>query len=47
MPQMGTYSLAMLIAPDAPTPVRAVADHIRAAFEFFRDTGRFEAQPAR
>jgi DNA-binding transcriptional LysR family regulator len=47
MPQMGTYSLAMLIAPDAPAPARAVADHIRAAFEFFRETGRFEALPAK
>src|SRR5919198_1728372 len=43
MPEMGTYSLAMLVAPDAPAPVRAVADHIRAAFEFFRENGRFEA----
>jgi hypothetical protein len=47
MPEMGTYSLAMLVAPDAPTPVRAVADHIRAAFEFFRETGRFEALTAK
>ena len=28
---------------DAPAPVKAAADHIRAAFEFFRETGRFEA----
>ena len=41
MPEMGTYSLAMLIAQDAPAPVKAVADHIRAAFELFRETGRF------
>lgn len=41
MPEMGTYSLAMLVAPDASAPVRAVADHIRSAFELFRETGRF------
>ena len=41
MPEMGTYSLAMLIAPDAPAPVKAVADHIRAAFDFLRQTGKF------
>ena len=33
MPEMGTYSLAMLVAPDASAPVKAAADHIRAAFE--------------
>jgi DNA-binding transcriptional LysR family regulator len=47
MPEMGTYSLAMLIAPDAPAPVKAVADHIRAAFEFFRENARFEAAAAK
>jgi DNA-binding transcriptional LysR family regulator len=41
MPEMGTYSLAMLVAPDAAAPVKAVADHIRAAFELFRETGKF------
>jgi DNA-binding transcriptional LysR family regulator len=41
MPEMGTYSLAMLVAPDAAPPVKAVADHIRAAFELFRETGKF------
>ena len=41
MPEMGTYSLAMLVAPDATAPVLAAADHIRAAFEVFRETGRF------
>jgi DNA-binding transcriptional LysR family regulator len=41
MPPMGTYSLALLLPSDASAPARAVADHIRAAFEFFRETGRF------
>jgi DNA-binding transcriptional LysR family regulator len=41
MPEMGAYSLAMLVAPDASAPVKAAADHIRAAFEQFRETGRF------
>jgi len=41
MPDIGTYSLAMVVAPDADAPVRAVADHIRATFEIFRETGRF------
>jgi DNA-binding transcriptional LysR family regulator len=41
MPEMGTYSLAMLVAPDASAPVKAAADHIRAAFEQFRETGKF------
>jgi DNA-binding transcriptional LysR family regulator len=47
MPEMGTYSLAMLLGPDPATPVKAVADHIRAAFEFFRENGRFEAVGAK
>jgi DNA-binding transcriptional LysR family regulator len=41
MPDMGTYNLAMIVAPDASAPVKAVADHIRATFESFRETGRF------
>jgi len=41
MPDMGTYSLALLVPPDASAPVKAVADHIRAAFELFRETGKF------
>ena len=41
MPDMGSYSLAMIVAPDATAPVRAAADHIRAAFEVFRETGKF------
>jgi hypothetical protein len=31
----------MFIAPDASAPVKAAADHIRAAFEVFRETGKF------
>ena len=41
MPEMNSYSLAMLVAPDASAPVKAAADHIRAAFEQFRETGKF------
>lgn len=41
MPDIGTYSLAMIVSPDASPPVQAAADHIRAAFDVFRETGRF------
>lgn len=41
MPEMGTCNLALLVPPDASAPVKAVADHIRAAFELFRETGKF------
>jgi DNA-binding transcriptional LysR family regulator len=41
LPEMGNYSLAMIVAPDASAPVKAVADHIRAAFDVFKETGRF------
>lgn len=41
LPVMGEYSLAMLVAADASAPVTAAADHIRAAFEAFRETGKF------
>lgn len=43
LPTIGSYSLAMLVSSDANAPVKAAADHIRAAFEVFRATGRFEA----
>ena len=43
LPHIGEYSLAMLVAPDASAPVSAAAEHIRAAFEVFRSTGKFEA----
>jgi DNA-binding transcriptional LysR family regulator len=41
MPDIGMYSLAMIVSPDASPPVQAAAEHIRAAFEVFRETGRF------
>lgn len=41
LPEMNSYSLAMLVAPDASAPVKAAAEHIRAAFEQFRETGKF------
>jgi len=41
LPEIGTYNLAMIVPPDASAPVDAVADHIRATFELFRETGRF------
>jgi DNA-binding transcriptional LysR family regulator len=41
MPEIGTYSLAMVVAPEASAPVKAVAEHIRATFEVFRETGKF------
>jgi len=41
MPEIGNYSLAMFVAPDASAPVKAAADHIRATFELFRQTGKF------
>jgi len=41
MPDIGTYNLAMVVAPDASAPVQAVADHMRATFELFRETGKF------
>ncbi|MBX3597344.1 MAG: LysR family transcriptional regulator [Rhizobiaceae bacterium] len=42
MPPIGQYTLAMLVGEDATAPVKAAADHIRAAFEAFRETGRFD-----
>ena len=41
LPDMGNYSLAMIVAPEASAPVKAAADHIRATFELFREKGRF------
>lgn len=41
LPEMGSYHIGMVVGSDAPAPVRAAADHIRATFEFFRETGRF------
>ena len=41
LPDIGSYNLVMVVAPDASAPVLAAADHIRATFEAFRETGRF------
>jgi len=41
LPPMGNYHIGMVVAPDASAPVRAAADHIRATFELFHETGRF------
>jgi len=41
LPVLSNYNLAMIVAPDASAPVLAAADHIRATFEAFRETGRF------
>ena len=41
LPDIGNYTLGMFVAPDAGAPVKAAADHIRATFEVFRETGRF------
>lgn len=41
LPEIGNYDLAMIVAPEASAPVKAVADHIRATFEVFKETGKF------
>jgi DNA-binding transcriptional LysR family regulator len=41
LPEMGTYSLAMFVTQDASPPVKAAADHIRATFEVYAETGRW------
>ncbi len=41
LPEIGNYALAMIQQPDASAPVKAVADHIRATFDVFRETGKF------
>lgn len=41
LPEMGSYSLAMVVAPDASAPVLAAADHFRAAFAAFRQDNSF------
>ncbi len=41
MPDIGDYQLAMVVASEASSPVKAVADHIRATFEVFKETGKF------
>lgn len=41
LPAIGNYNLAMIVSPDASAPVKAVADHIRATFDVFRESGKF------
>jgi DNA-binding transcriptional LysR family regulator len=41
LPDMGTYSLAMFVTQEASAPVNAAADHIRATFEVYAETGRW------
>lgn len=41
LPRLSNYNLAMLVAHDASAPVCAAADHIRATFEAFSETGKF------
>lgn len=41
LPTLSHYNLAMIVAPDASAPVLAAADHIRATFDAFRETGKF------
>jgi len=41
LPRLSNYNLCMTVAPNAPLPVLAAADHIRATMELFRETGRF------
>ena len=41
LPELSNYNLAMIVAPHASAPVEAAAEHIRATFRAFRDTGRF------
>ena len=41
LPEIGKYSLAMFVAAEASAPVKAAADHIRATFEVYSQTGRW------
>lgn len=43
LPEIGSYSLAMLVGSDPSAPVSAAADHIRSAFAMLRETGKFDA----
>jgi DNA-binding transcriptional LysR family regulator len=40
LPALSNYNLCMIVAPDAPPPVRAAAEHIRATMEALREAGR-------
>ncbi len=42
LPPVGTYSIGMIVAPNAESPVQAAADHIRATFETLTQTGTFD-----
>ncbi len=42
LPPIGSYTLGMIVPPDAEAPVCAAADHIRAAFATFDETGTFQ-----
>ena len=41
LPRIGNYHLGMLLRSDAPPHVKAVADHFRATFDDFRQTGSY------
>jgi DNA-binding transcriptional LysR family regulator len=41
LPQLGSYAIGMVVASDPSAPVQAAAEHIRATFEVFRETGKF------
>lgn len=41
LPPLPNYHLAMMVCPDATAPIHAAADHIRATFELFHETGKF------
>mgnify|MGYP006892261115 CR=1 FL=1 len=41
LPEMGNYTLGMVVTSDASPSVSAAADHIRATFDLFNNTGRF------
>jgi DNA-binding transcriptional LysR family regulator len=43
LPQLSNYNLAMMVTPDATGPARAVAEHIRATMEQFRESLRAAA----
>lgn len=38
LPELANYKLAMIVSPEAGTPVHAAADHIRATFDAMRET---------
>jgi DNA-binding transcriptional LysR family regulator len=40
LPEIGDYSLAMMVVPEASAPVGALAEHLRATFDLFQETGR-------